>query len=121
VFPIKDLEEMKHFVGCHLINSKDGNTTWIHQPKRIKRLEEDSKQYISTERTYKTPAAPKTVIMRPHPGDPLISDAEQSKYRSGVGILLYLIKHSRPDLANCVKELTKVLDGATEAHWKAMI
>jgi hypothetical protein len=44
-----DLGEMKHFVGCHLINNKDGNTTWIHQPKLIKYLEEDFKQYITTD------------------------------------------------------------------------
>ena len=36
-------------------------------------------------------------------------------------MLLYLIKHSRPDIANAVRELTKVLDKATPAHWKAMI
>jgi hypothetical protein len=36
-------------------------------------------------------------------------------------MLLYLIKHSRPDISNAVRELTKVLDGATQAHWKAMI
>ena len=36
-------------------------------------------------------------------------------------MLLYLVKHSRPDLSNAVRELTKVLDGATEAHWKAMV
>jgi hypothetical protein len=34
--------------------------------------------------------------------------------------LLYLIKHSRPDLSNSIMELTKVLDGATPAHWKAI-
>jgi hypothetical protein len=36
-------------------------------------------------------------------------------------MLLYLIKHSRPDLSNAVRELTKVLDGATPAHMKAML
>ena len=36
-------------------------------------------------------------------------------------MLLYLIKHSRPDLANTIRELTKVLDGATQAHYKAML
>jgi hypothetical protein len=35
----------------------------------------------------------------------------QSKYRSGVGMLLYLIKYSRPDLANVVRELSKYMDG----------
>jgi hypothetical protein len=59
--------------------------------------------------------------MRPQEGDPRISIEDQSIYRSGVGMLLYLIKHSRPDLSNAVRELTKVLDGATPAHWKAML
>jgi hypothetical protein len=59
--------------------------------------------------------------MRPEKGDPLISTMDQSRYRSGVGMLLYLVKHSRPDISNSVRELTKVLDGATQAHWKAMV
>jgi hypothetical protein len=121
VFTVKDLGPMKHFVGCHLLENKDRDTMWIHQPKLIKHLEESFKSLINSDRVYKTPAAPKTVIMRPQPGDVLISDKDQSLYRSGVGMLLYLIKHSRPDLSNSVRELTKVLDGATQAHWKAMI
>ena len=35
-------------------------------------------------------------------------------------MLLYLVKHFRPDNANSVRELSKVADGATEAHWKAL-
>ena len=35
-------------------------------------------------------------------------------------MLLYLIKHSRPDISNAVRELSKVSDGATLAHWKAL-
>ena len=35
-------------------------------------------------------------------------------------MLLYLIKHSRPDIANSVRELTKVLDGATQYAFKEM-
>jgi hypothetical protein len=121
VFKVKDLGVMKHFVGCHILESKAGDTIWIHQPKLIKNLQESFGDLITSERQFKTPAAPKTVIMRPAPDDPLISTEQQSKYRSGVGMLLYLVKHSRPDISNAVRELTKVLDGATEAHWKALM
>jgi hypothetical protein len=31
-------------------------------------------------------------------------------------MLLYLVKHSRPDLSNAVRELSKVMDGATKEH-----
>lgn len=121
VFTVKDLGVMEHFVGCHLIENKSRDTMWIHQPKLIKHLEESFKSLITSDRVFKTPAAPKTVIMRPQEGDTKISAADQSLYRSGVGMLLYLIKHSRPDLSNSIRELTKVLDGATPAHWKAML
>jgi hypothetical protein len=53
--------------------------------------------------------------------EPTLYFEKQQQYRSGVGMLMYLVKHSRPDIANATRELTKVLDGATEAHWKAMM
>ena len=37
-------------------------------------------------------------------------------YRSGVGTLLHLTKHSRPDITNPVRELSKSMDGASMAH-----
>jgi hypothetical protein len=58
--------------------------------------------------------------MRPQEGDVLIGPEKQTEFRSGVGMLLYLIKHSRPEISNPVQELTKIVDGATPGHWKAM-
>ena len=37
-------------------------------------------------------------------------------YRSGVGTLLYLTKHSRPAITNPVRELSKSMDGASMAQ-----
>ena len=36
-------------------------------------------------------------------------------------MLLYLVKHSRPDIANCVRELSKVLDGTTDCAFNEML
>jgi hypothetical protein len=36
-------------------------------------------------------------------------------------MLLYLVKHLRPDISNATRELSKVGDGATEAHWKQLL
>ena len=36
-------------------------------------------------------------------------------YRSGVGSLIYLVKHARPDIANIVRELAKCMSGASIA------
>jgi hypothetical protein len=36
-------------------------------------------------------------------------------------MLLYLVKHSCPDISNSVRELSKIADGATESHFKALL
>jgi hypothetical protein len=36
-------------------------------------------------------------------------------------MLLYLVKQNRFDIANSVRELSKVADGATMAHWKLLL
>ena len=45
---------------------------------------------------------------------------EHAIYRSGVGTLLYLTKHSRPDLCNTVRELSKTIDRPAPIHLKEM-
>jgi hypothetical protein len=42
-----------------------------------------------------------------------IPESLQKNYRSGVGMLLYLIKYSRPDISNAVRELSMCMDRAT--------
>ena len=36
-------------------------------------------------------------------------------------MLLYLVKHSRPDIANATRELARAMDGSTEAAWKELL
>ena len=45
-----------------------------------------------------------------------VDEKTQSMYRSGVGTYLYLTNHSRPDITNPVRELSKSMDGASMAH-----
>jgi hypothetical protein len=69
--------------------------------------------------SYKTPGTPGGSILR-NPTSTI--DARKQKiYRSGVGMLLYLVKHSRPDIANAVRELSKALDGTSPAAYKELM
>jgi hypothetical protein len=97
---------LEHFVGCHIIQDpKDKNKIFIHQPK-----------FKHLDWFFKTPAGPKTTITCPEKEDKFISKKEQTIYRSGLGMLLYLVKHSRPEISNAVRELCKVGDSATYGH-----
>jgi hypothetical protein len=75
---------------------------------------------FTTTKNYKTTTRTKTLILLLKPGDPLIYADVQFKIRSVLGMLQYLVKHSRPDISNAFWELSKVADGATPGHWKTM-
>jgi hypothetical protein len=120
-FKIKYLGKLEHFVGCHVIENNKNDTIWIHQPKLIKNLKQNFERLITSNRVFLTPASPNTLVIRPEKDDTLISKDEQKIFRSGVGMLLYLVKHSRPDIANATRELSKVADGATQAHFKYLL
>ena len=47
-------------------------------------------------------------LMRVKEGEGVLLPQEQTLYRYGVGILLYLVKQTRPDLANATRELSRV-------------
>ena len=59
--------------------------------------------------------------MRLKEGEEVLSPEEQTLYRCGVGILLYLVKHTRPDLANAKRELSKAMDVTNYLHWKELL
>ena len=40
----------------------------------------------------------------------ILSVNELRRYQSGVGSLLYLVRNSRPDIGNAVRELSKSMD-----------
>ena len=59
--------------------------------------------------------------MRPTEECEKLSVEDQKSYRSGMGMLLYLVKHSRPDIANTTRELSKANDGANRAAYKELL
>jgi hypothetical protein len=68
----------------------------------------------------RTPAMPSSVLQGGKVEDKL-SAANQTKYRSGVGKMLHMMKWTRPDILNAVQELSRFMTGATMAHMKEML
>jgi hypothetical protein len=94
-----------------------------NKPKLLKNLKENFTSIVGdSTRTFKTPSAPKTLIIRPKEGDPLNSPERQKTFRMGVGMLQYLVNHLRPDISNSVRELSKLqleLQRDTSRHFYA--
>ena len=64
-----------------------------------------------------TPGTPGYIGGKVH-GISKVDEKTQSMYRSGVGTLLYLTKHNRPDITNPVRKLSKSMDGANRKCFK---
>jgi hypothetical protein len=86
----------------------------------ITKLEKMFHDKINKLQIYKTLAAPGEIIMKPQDESEKVDAATHSLFRSGVGMLLYLVKFSRPEISNAVRELAKVNDGPTKAHMKSL-
>ena len=117
-YEIKRSEEVEDFIGCNIKRKQD--KVYLSQPDLIGKVLESFKDKIKHLKDFATPAVGGIHVLRPTSDEEKLNEQEQSEYRSGVGSLLYLLKHSRPDLSNCVRELTKVMDGANKAHQKML-
>ena len=85
---------------------------WFGQIHLIENLEKPS---------HKIPDMPKFSIVRPMIESEKISIKDQQEYQKGVGMVLYLVKQSRPDNANTTRELSKENDGANPAAFKELL
>ena len=72
------------------------------------------------ERLSLTPGTPRFTARRIEDPEDKVNPKDYEIYRSGVGTLPYLTKHSRPDICNPVRELSKTLDASAPAHLKEM-
>ena len=116
---IKD--DLEDYLSCEIRVNKARSKAWLGQPHLIKKLEKKFGDMVKHLMEYKTPGTPHTGVVRPKDEDLLVGDSQQELYRSGVGMLLYLVKHSRPDIANAVRELSKCMTGANAAAYKELL
>ena len=68
---------------------------------------------------YNTPAEPKSVLRHSEDNE-VLSAEKQTKYRSGVGKLMHLMRWSRPEIWNSVRELTVHMGRCNKQHMVAM-
>ena len=118
-FAIKINDGVKDYLSCEIYFSKDKKGAVLHQRDIIDSIEEEFKKEISGLTVYKTPGTPGKGMVR-NPEDSSVSKIEEKKYIRGVSKLLYLVKHTQPDIANAIRELSKMLDCVTPSAIKEL-
>ena len=120
IYTIKKLGEMKEYVRVTVERTGD-QTMWLSQPDTLEKMEENFERFVKDMKVFSAPAAQGSAVIRSKSEEGKLKADEQKLYRSGVGMLLWLTKHSRPDLSNAVREASKVMDGATQEHLKYLL
>jgi hypothetical protein len=109
---------MMEYIGCKI----DPNKTLMKltQPVLMQSFEDEFD--LSNAKSYITPGElGKTLHSVKHEvGQELVDATMQTKFHSGVGKLLHLMKWSQPKAMNGVCELSCFMTGAMTAHMKAM-
>ena len=119
-FVVKVEDDLRDYLSCEIRFNSDRTKAWLGQPHLLANLERKFGKDVHSMRGTKTPGTPSFGIVQPINEDEKISSEKKKLYHSSVGMLLYLVKHLLPDIANAVRELSKLLDGANMAAYKEM-
>ena len=114
-------DDLEDYLSCKIHFSKENFSAWLGQPHLLATLERKFGSLVTSVCMHKTPGTPGHGVTHPTSDEEKINKEKQALYRSGLGMLLYLVKHSRHDIANAVQECTKVLDGANEKAYQEML
>ena len=112
---MKDPTSLEDYLGVQIAQSDDGKKAWLGQLTIINSLEEQFGEKVAKKKMTITPGTPGFIGGKVDDISK-VDEKTQSMYRSGMGTLLYLTKHSKPDITNPVRELSKSMDGASMAH-----
>ena len=80
------------FVGSQLIWNSDKTQVILHQSKLALKLINKFKTELYCIKVPITPGVPSLIISTPNKDERLIDDDSQTRYRSAVGSILYLVK-----------------------------
>ena len=119
-FSVKIQHNLADYLGCEFHMNKEKTDGWLGQQSIIRSLEQKFGEREMKERLSMTPGTPRfTARILEHEEDK-VNTKDHEIYRSGVGTLLYLTKHSRPDISNPVRELSKTMDAPAPVHLNEM-
>ncbi|KAL7563155.1 hypothetical protein ACA910_014434 [Epithemia clementina (nom. ined.)] len=115
-FECDDCGQLNEYIGCKVDLNRQQRFIKLTQPVLIRSFNDE---FELPNEAHSTPSTPGEVL-EPCQPEELLNPTDQKTYRSGVGKLLHLMKWSRPDILNSVRELSRYMKAAGHRHLKAM-
>jgi len=111
-----DVGEFDEYIGCQVI--RENKKLKLIQPVLIHSFVDEFE--IEEETSAETAGAPGAVLTPVQNEIDAVRTEVQTKFRSGIGKLLHLMRWSRPDIRNAVRDLSRHGQKSNMAHLKAM-
>jgi hypothetical protein len=117
-FNLKIEKNVKGYLSCCFVETKQEGKLAMIQLHLLPSLTQKFGEEI---RKYLTPGTPRFKFLKSTNDIEELDNEHQTKYCSGVGILLYLTKYSRSDISNIVLELSKFMDFASWGSYQELL
>ena len=116
-FKLKIQSGIDNFLGCEI--KIQGNERWIKQSRIITKMKDE---WVNTSKlkNFKTPVVNGYKAIRPKDEEIVMGEKDQKLFRSGIGTLMYMVKLTRPEMSNCVREMSKVMYKGTVGQLKML-
>jgi len=118
-FDCDDVGELAEYVGCKVTHNKGARTIKFTQPVMIQSFLDELDITDDMRKPPNTPDEPGTVLMSVQPVD-YAPEKVQRYCRRGVGKLLHMMRWSRREIYNSVRELSRSMKGDSFLHVKAL-
>ena len=102
-FQVKPSEELNDYLSFNIGINKKEVSAILHQGHFIKNLNNLYVKQVKGLTTYNMLGTPSVGLVRPTDKNKLVPKEDHEQYRTGAGMLLYLVKHTRPDISNAVR------------------
>jgi hypothetical protein len=122
LFNCKDVGGMKEYVGCRVKRDRENGWIRLTQPVKIQKFVDEYGIDIISNRVPSTPAEPGSVLKKEgiDDDDDLLSPEDQARYRSATAVLLHMMRWSRAEVMNAVRDCSRYMQSARKSHNKAL-
>ena len=115
-FEVDDIGVPEEYVGCKI--ERNMEECWIKMTQPVL-VQKASDEFDLPARKPNTPAFPGSVLVKSDKQFTLDS-AKQTKYRSGCGLAMHIMRYTRPEIYNAVRDCTRHMAEANKSHFEAM-
>jgi transposase InsO family protein len=114
-FDLKDLGELKYFLGVNVQMKRECGAIWIGQSLYIESVLK--KFGMETAKAISTPVDTGIKLLKATTGNDI---ADPELYQSAIGSLLYISTKTRPDIAYAVGNVARFCSNPSKEHWVAV-